>query len=588
LGLSAGALAVLGQRYLRRDIRGRIVESTGQMMDRVATHVAMAEDEYDPGSADRWAAEFSRTLRALEFLPNSPTLMNAGTGIGLLSACFVLPLEDSLDSIFTTLADTAALHQAGAGTGFSFSALRPAGDAVATTNGVASGPVSFIRIFDIATEVIRMSGRRRGANMGVLDVHHPDIVEFVTAKAIPGALSHFNLSVGVTGRFMAAVVGDRSHRLVNPRTGRVVRRVRARELFDRIVDQAWRTGEPGLVFLDRIDRANPVPAMGHIRATNPCGEVPLLPGESCNLASINLARLVDDHGVDWDRLRSVVRVAVRFLDDVIDVNQYPKPAFEQAARTTRKVGLGMMGLAELLAARGIPYDSDAGVRLGARIAREVRTAAREASADLAARRGPFPRFADSVFATGVPLRNAQLTAIAPTGTISLIAGTTAGIEPFFAIAYIRNVLGQQLMETNRLFERVAVDRGFYCEDLAARVANRGRVRDEPGVPEDIQQAFGTALEIEPRRHLRMQAALQRHVDASVSKTINLPADATADDVGAVYLDAWRLGVKGITVYRDQSRPDQVLSVARGDSGGPGPVHVDLAYSGGCTGYHCEF
>jgi ribonucleoside-diphosphate reductase alpha chain len=279
---------------------------------------------------------------------------------------------------------------------------------------------------------------------------------------------------------------------------------------------------------------------------------------------------------------------VRFLDDVIDVNQYPKPAFEQAARTTRKVGLGIMGLAELLAACGVAYDSDAGVRLGARIAREVRTAAREASADLAAQRGPFPRFADSVFASGVPLRNAQLTAIAPTGTISLIAGTTAGIEPFFAIAYVRNVLGQHLVETNRLFERLAIDRGFYREDLAERVAHRGRVRGEPGVPEDVQQAFGTALEIEPRWHLRMQAALQRHVDASVSKTINLPADATVDDVRAVFLDAWRLGVKGITVYRDQSRPDQVLSVASADDGGPGPVHVDLTYSGGCTGYHCEF
>lgn len=588
LGLTIGARAVLRERYLRRDERGQVVESTGEMMDRVARHVASAEDTYRRGSSEFWSEEFARSLRSLDFLPNSPTLMNAGTGIGLLSACFVLPMEDSLESIFATLGDAAVLHQAGAGTGFSFSRLRPAGDVVATTHGVSSGPVSFLRVFDVTTEVIRLSGRRRGANMAVLDVGHPDIFDFVAAKSTPGVLSHFNLSVGLTSRFLSAVKADRMHRLVNPRTGRTVGRVRARALFDRIAEEAWRTGEPGVLFLDRINRANPVPSMGRIEATNPCGEVPLLAGESCNLASVNLARLVTGRGVDWDRLRSVVGLAVRFLDDVVDVNDYPTPAFSRAARETRKVGLGVMGLAELLAALGVAYDSTEALRLGSRIAREVRAAARATSATLAGERGAFPRFAESVFAGGVPLRNAQLTAIAPTGTISLIAATTAGIEPLFAISYVRNILGQHLVETNPLFEHVARDRGFYSDELIASITRTGRVREHPGVPDDVQRAFGTALEIEPAWHLRMQAALQRHVDASVSKTVNLPAEATVDEVRALFLDAWRLGVKGLTVYRYGSRPDQVLSHVDTDDGASGPVHVDLAYTGGCTGYHCDF
>ncbi|MGZ6973530.1 MAG: adenosylcobalamin-dependent ribonucleoside-diphosphate reductase [Acidimicrobiia bacterium] len=588
LGLSNGACAVLRERYLRRDEQGRIIESTGEMMDRVARHVAGAEDAYRRGSSEHWSGEFARSLRNLEFLPNSPTLMNAGTGIGLLSACFVLALEDSLESIFGTLRDTAMLQQAGAGTGFSFSKLRPAGDVVATTHGVSSGPVSFLRIFDVATEVIRMSGRRRGANMAVLDVSHPDIFEFVAAKSMSGVLAQFNLSVGVTNRFISAVMADRTHRLVNPRTGRTVARVSARELFDRIAEEAWRTGEPGLLFLDRINRANPVPSMGRIEATNPCGEVPLLAGESCNLASVNLARLVTDRGIEWDRLRMVVGLAVRFLDDVIDVNDYPTPALGRAARETRKIGLGVMGLAELLATLGVPYDSEEALRIGSRIAREVRQAARAASATLAGERGPFPRFAESVFAEGVPLRNAQLTAIAPTGTISLIAATTAGIEPLFAISYVRNILGDHFVETNPRFEHIAHARGFYSEQLASSITHTGRVRGNPDVPDDVQQAFGTALEIEPAWHLRMQAAMQRYVDASVSKTVNLPADATVEAVRELFLDAWRIGAKGLTVYRYGSRANQVLSYPDRDGGMPGPVQVDLAYAGGCTGYHCDF
>jgi ribonucleoside-diphosphate reductase alpha chain len=588
LGLTLSARVILGERYLLRDDRGLVVESTGEMMDRVAEYVARAEDTYQRGASGAWSEEFAQNLRSLAFLPNSPTLMNAGTGVGLLSACFVLPLEDSLESIFGTLAETAILQQAGAGTGFSFSRLRPAGDLVATTHGVSSGPVPFIRVFDVATEVIRMSGRRRGASMAVLDVRHPDIFEFVTAKSVAGQLSHFNLSVGITDAFLRAVADDRMHRLVNPRTGRTTARVRARDLFDRIVEAAWRTGEPGLLFLDRINRANPVPAMGRIEATNPCGEVPLLPGESCNLASLNLAHLRANGRVDWHRLRSVVATAVRFLDDVIDVNDYPTAELERAAHATRKVGLGVMGLAELLASLGVPYDSDEGVRLAARIAREVRTAAREASAVLASERGSFPRYADSVFAGAMPLRNAQLTAIAPTGTISVIAGTTAGIEPMFAITYLRNILGHHLVETNSCFEQSARDAGVWSEALAASVSRTGRVRGNPDVPDVLQRVFPTALEIEPAWHLRMQSAMQRHVDASVSKTVNLPSTATIDDVRRLFLDAWRLRVKGITAYRYGSREEQVLSLLERNGAAAGAVRVELAYAGGCSGYQCEF
>jgi len=588
LGLTHSAEVILRERYLARDEHGQVVESAGGMMDRVATAVAAAEDTYATGAAAGWAERFSAALRGLEFLPNSPTLMNAGTDVGLLSACFVLPLEDSLESIFGTLATSALLHQAGAGTGFSFSRLRPAGDLVATTRGVSSGPVSFLRVFDVATEVIRMSGRRRGANMAVLDVGHPDIFEFVAAKSVPGELAHFNLSVGVTDAFLRAVREDRSHRLVNPRTGRTTRRVGARDLFARIVEQAWASGEPGLLFLDRVNRANPVPGMGRIEATNPCGEVPLLANESCNLASVNLSRLAVDRRVDWHRLRETVALAVRFLDDVIDVNRYPDAALEGAALATRKVGLGVMGLAELLAGLGIAYDSDKALKLGARIAREVRNAARAASAGLAAERGAFPRFAESIYARGGALRNAQLTAIAPTGTISVIAGTTAGIEPMFAVSYVRNVLDRHLVETNPSFEQIASARGFATDAVRASIAATGRVRGNPGVPDDVQRAFPTALEIEPSWHLRMQAAMQRHVDASVSKTVNLPAGATPDDVATVFLDAWRLGVKGITVYRYGSRPGQVFSLVDDGGAAPGRPHVALAYSGGCHGAQCEF
>ncbi|HVA30579.1 MAG TPA: adenosylcobalamin-dependent ribonucleoside-diphosphate reductase [Gaiellaceae bacterium] len=429
LKLGLNAAVILRERYLLRDERGRPAESAAEMMARVGHHVAAAEDAFVSGSAERWSEEFAGMLKRLDFLPHSPTLMNAGTRLGLLSGCVVLPVEDSLESIFAAIGQTALVHQAGGGTGFSFSRLRPAGDVVASTHGAASGPVSFMRIFDVATEVVKQGGRRRGANMAVLDVSHPDVREFATAKREPGSLENFNLSVAVNDRFMRAAAAGGSHRLVNPRTGRAVANVPARELFELIVEAAWQSGDPGLLFLDRVNRANPLRGLGRIEATNPCGEVPLLPYESCNLGSLNLSRFVAAGRVDWQRLDETVQLAVRFLDDVIDVNRYPFLELERASRAARKVRLGFMGLAELLASLGIPYDSEDALRLASRIAARVRTSARFASAELARERGTFPAFEQSTLRRGVPLRNAQLMAVAPTGTISIIAGTTSGIEP---------------------------------------------------------------------------------------------------------------------------------------------------------------
>ncbi len=560
------------------------------MMDRAANCVAGAEEAFRRGSSAMWAERFSTALRRLEFLPNSPTLMNAGTELGLLSACFVLPVHDSLRSIFTALAQSAEIHQAGGGTGYTFTHLRPAGDRVARTGGTASGPMSFLRLFDTAAGVISMGGRRRGASMAVVDASHPDVYDFVTTKAdSPSELTNFNLSVGVSDAFLRAVIREGPHRLINPRTGKTVARLPAAELFTAICEAAHRCGDPGLVFLDTINRANPTPARGRIEATNPCGEVPLLPYESCNLGSVNLARMLSGGGVDWDRLAEVTELAVRFLDDVIEVSRYAIPEIELATRATRKIGLGVMGLAEMLASLGIPYDSERGVRLAARIARGIKRVAQAASARLAEERGPFPAFGESRFAGSAPRRNAQLTSIAPTGTISLIAGTTAGIEPMFAIAYTRSVIGRRLLEVNPCFDRLARDRGFYHQDLIAEIARRGGVREASHLPAEIRAAFPTAAEIAPEWHLRMQAAVQRHVDAAVSKTVNLPADATIDDVRAIYLAAWKARVKGITVYRYGSRQGQVLTYA---SPIPAPesalLSADTTFSGGCVGRTCEF
>lgn len=570
--IPAAALRVLQGRYLLRDARGRTVETPGQMMDRVAGFVAAAEDAYRAGSAAEWTERFAALLHGLEFLPNSPTLMNAGTDVGLLAGCFVLPVEDSLHSIFSTLEMAAEIQRSGGGTGYAFSRLRPAGDPVSTTGGEASGPVSFLRLYDTSAGVIALGGRRRGACMAVLDVSHPDIGEFVAAKAgSPDALAHFNLSVGVSDAFLRAVEAGGTHRLVNPRTGKTVGRVAAAELFDAICAAAHSSGDPGLLFLDTINRANPLPALGRIEATNPCGEVPLLPYESCNLGSINLMRMLSGGRLDWGRLDEVTGVAVRFLDDVIDVSRYPFTELADAARRTRKVGLGVMGLAEVFATLGIPYDSDDAVRLAGRIMGRIQRTARASSERLAAQRGAFPAFAQSRFRA--PRRNAQLTSVAPTGTISLIAGTTAGIEPLFAIAYTRMLAGERVLEVNSCFDRLARERGFYSDALVDEIARRGGVRGCDVLPADIRAAFPVAGEIAPSWHLRVQAAVQRHVDAAVSKTVNLPAGATVDDVREIYLAAWKAKVKGITVYRYGSREGQVLSYA-------------ADFSGGCAGTAC--
>ncbi|RDI60444.1 adenosylcobalamin-dependent ribonucleoside-diphosphate reductase [Nocardia pseudobrasiliensis] len=580
LGLSPAALAVVTERYLRRDVDGRICESTGQMMDRVAEFVARAEDIHRPGSADRWAARFSELLRAREFLPNSPTLMNAGTGSGVLSGCFVLPIDDSLESIFTTLRTTALLHQAGAGTGFSFSHLRPHGDIVSTTGGRASGPVSFIELYDAATQVIQLSGRRRGASMAVLDVHHPDIAAFIRAKADTTTLPTFNLSVGITDEFMLAAAENRPHPLINPRTGQVVREVSARSLLDDIAAQTWRTGEPGILFLDTVDRANPLPALGRLEATNPCGEVPLAAYESCNLGSIALPRFLAGDALDDRRLADAVRVTVRFLDDVIDVATYPAPELETAAQATRKIGLGIMGLAEMLAALGLPYDSDAAVQFARHVMARIARWAHAASRELAAERGAFPLFDRSRRAQhcAAPMRNAQLTSIAPTGTISLLAGTSAGIEPLFALAYTRHLLGHDFAQVDPLFERLATECGVWSAQVAADITATGTAAPA-ALPANLRRRFVTAHEIDPIWHVRMQAAVQRHTDAAVAKTVNLPENATVDTVRGIFRHAWRAGCKGITVYRAGSRRDEVLRHPPAGTADH-PVDVHGTYTGG--------
>ena len=595
LKLSINALEVLKKRYLLRDDRRSITETPGELFRRVARHVARAEEAFGPAGEAREAEEvFFGMMRDLEFIPNSPTLMNAGTPLGQLSACFVIPVPDSIDGIFDALKDMAKIHKSGGGTGFSFSRLRPAGDLVSSTKGEASGPVSFMSIFDEATGVIVQGGRRRGANMGILRCDHPDIVDFVEAKTEPGRFSNFNLSVGVTDRFMRAVLSDGAFDLVNPRTGRKVRSLKARALFDLIANAAWRTGDPGLVFLDEINRKNPTPGLGPIEATNPCGELPLLPFESCNLGSINLERMVAGGRVDWQKLSDRIAWGVRFLDDVIEVNRHPLPEIGEITLANRKIGLGVMGFADMLIRLGIPYDTDEAVRFAGRLMRFVRSESLKASCGLAKRRGVFPNFGESVYAKkNLRVRNATVNTIAPTGTISIIAGCSSGIEPLFAVSFVRNVLsGAKLFETNPVFEEMARNRGFLTPALSAEIARAGSIRNIGAIPEDLRRLFVTAFDVPPEYHLRIQGAFQRHTDNSVSKTINLPADATAEEVRNIYLEASRLRCKGITVYRYGSKGDQVLSLSGPleGRGGPGSefVSAEPDYSGGCAAGSCTF
>ena len=590
LKLSVNAAKVLQSRYLRRDEQGEVMETPSQMLQRAAGAVARPDAIYNPDSdLAAVAEEFYFAMKSFEFLPNSPTLMNAGTELGQLYACFVLPVEDSIYGIFETLKEMALIHQSGGGTGFSFSRLRPKGDIVKTTSGIASGPVSFMRIYSAATDVIKQGGRRRGANMGVLRVDHPDIVEFITSKSEAGALADFNISVGVTDAFMEAVAKGQNYELINPRTHKAVRSLPAREIFDLICTMAWQTGDPGIAFLDEINRHNPTPVLGQIESTNPCGEVPLLPYEACCLASINLGKLVSNSALNYDRLQRLVYTGVHFLDNVIDETRTPIKAIENITLGNRKIGLGVMGFADMLIDMGIAYDSPKAVQTADDVMSFILEEARDASIELGNVRGTFPNYSQSIWVQqNLSLRNATLTSVAPTGTISIIASCSSGIEPLFAVAYVREVLeGARLVEVNPAFERIARRRGFYSEELMLEVAKQGSIQSISTVPSDIKRLFVTSMDIDPEWHVRLQAAFQRYCDNAVSKTVNLPAGANPEDVRRIYMLAYELKCKGITVYRYGSKQQQVLymgSRPEGEFGIISPSEYDI----GCPRGNCSF
>jgi ribonucleoside-diphosphate reductase alpha chain len=582
--LTENALRVLEKRILARDHNSRVVETPEDMFRRVARSVSEADLQYGT-AADAASSEdaFFQIMSSLEFLPNSPTLMNAGRSLAQLSACFVLPVEDSMEAIFGTLRDTALIQKSGGGTGFSFSRLRPKEDPIESTHGVSSGPVSFMRLYNFATEVTKLGGKRAGANMAILRIDHPDIEEFIAAKTNPLELNTFNISVAVTDEFMAKVKNGEKYDLINPRTREVAKQLDARAVLTRIVESAWRNGEPGVIFIDRINRDNPTPELGQIESTNPCGEQPLLPYESCVLGSINLSKFQRDGSVDYDRLKNVVGLGVHFLDNVIDVSEYQIPQIAEVTRLNRKIGLGVMGWADLLIQMGIPYDSQEAIKLGEEVMGFISREALAASIDLARERGPFPRwFQESIYKQGdeeqagrlrsqarsqarsqersQERRNATVTTVAPTGTISLIANCSSGIEPVYSIAYRRMSFESERMTfVHPLFEKYAREHGFFSEQFMKRLAETGSLHDLAEVPVEAVRLFVTTHEIAPEWHVRMQAAFQNHIDAAVSKTINFPANATADDVRRAYLLAHELGCKGITVYRDGSREKQVLS-----------------------------
>ncbi len=594
LKLPINAMEVLKKRYLLKDDNRIVIETPTELFRRVAAHVARAEERFKSSvTAEEAQERFYQMMRNLEFMPNSPTLMNAGTTLGQLSACFVIPVEDSMDGIFTALKDMAKIHQTGGGTGFNFSRLRPAGDLVASTKGEASGPVSFMSIFDQATAVIVQGGKRRGANMGILRCDHPDIIEFIEAKTEKGRFANFNLSVGVTDRFMEAVKANRPFDLINPRTRKPARTMKARSLFDLIVNAAWRTGDPGLIFLDEINRRNPTPGVGQIETTNPCGELPLLPYESCNLASINLARMVTGDSLDWEKLKDRVTWGIRFLDNVIDVNTFPLPEVAEITFANRKIGLGVMGFADMLIKLGIPYTSNEAIQFAERLMHFIHTESLNASMALARERGVFPNFEKSIYAkNGMRVRNATVNTIAPTGTISIIANCSSGIEPLFAISFVRNVLsGTKLFEVNSLFEEMARKWGIYSQELLVRIAQHGSLQHIKEIPRDIRTLFVTAFDVLPKQHLLHQAAFQKYSDNSVSKTVNLPSDASVDDVRRIYVMAHQLKCKGITIYRYGSKDEQVLSFDYRREGGREEgdmLAAESEYSGGCVSGACPF
>ncbi|MGE5670373.1 MAG: vitamin B12-dependent ribonucleotide reductase [Fibrobacterota bacterium] len=585
--LTDNAKTVLEKRYLKKDDSGKIVETPEDLFFRVAENIAGAERLFSTEeSTDVWTEKFYNVMADLDFLPNSPTLMNAGRDLQQLSACFVLPIGDSMEDIFNAVKYTALIHKSGGGTGFSFSNIRPKNDRVKSTKGISSGPLSFMRVFDIATETVKQGGTRRGANMGILNCSHPEIMEFVEMKEKDGVLSNFNISVGITNEFMDALKRDEEYPLRNPRTGEIIGRMKASKVFKRIVELAWKNGEPGIVFLDKINEHNPTPHIGVIESTNPCGEQPLLPYESCNLGSINLANMVSDNNgkkeVNYFKLGNTVRTAVRFLDNVIEVNKYPLPEIEKMTKGNRKIGLGVMGFADMLIEFGIPYNSHEAAHLAEEVMKFIQEEGRKVSAFLARERGVFPNFSGSIYDTenGLRVRNATVTTIAPTGTISMIANCSSGVEPMFAIVYEKNVLdGKKLLEVHPAFKRIAQTEGFYSDELMKMVADGGSLHKIYGIPKRIRDIFVTSHDIEPRWHINLQAAFQKYTDNAVSKTVNFRHEATMAEVDEVYRLAYDLNCKGVTVYRDGSRQNQVITTgtagqSSGDtaSGFTGTIH----------------
>ena len=571
LNFSPNALLLLKKRYLKKNSQGEVIETPGKMLERVADGVARAEKRYSSDSelVRKIKKSFFEIMFNLEFMPNSPTLMNAGKELGQLSACFVVPVEDSMESIFDAIKSAALIHKTGGGTGFNFSHLRPKSSVVRTTGGVASGPVSFMKVFNAATQAVKQGGTRRGANMGIIRIDHPDILEFIHCKDTEGELSNFNISIAITNDFMERVFRGADYNLIDPHTKEVVKKLNAKEVFCLIAECAYNNGEPGVVFIDKINEANLVPHLGNVESTNPCGEQPLLPYESCNLGSINLAKMLQESAgkfiIDWDKIERVTRLATRFLDDVIDTNKFPIAQIRESTLCTRKIGLGIMGWATMLGFLGIAYDSEEACELAKKVMEAILKYATQESILLAKERGVFPAWRHSVWEERrIRIRNATLTTIAPTGSISIIAGpTSTGIEPVYALGYFRNILGgEKLLEVDPAFEYVAKKRRFFSQDLMEKIISGESIQTMKDIPDDVKKVFVTALDVKPIWHVKMQAAFQEFTDNAVSKTINIPNNARLEDAKEIYTMAYKMGCKGITIYRNGSRKEQVLTTKK--------------------------